>query len=218
MLCLRHSLNIIRRPTRPLPSWKGWMDSKRTWKSRISSKVILDLELYSLSRALIASATSAGFVVSLPPTSAVAHYIFKHLVITDFKPGFLTVRSSGFQNEMKLLYKTFCKFRISTFNYQIYTTEVIYCFNNIINLYSLICNSKSFCFKDITGLVMGKLWAFNMIWIISKVNLNFMINSAFKTGILFAFEKCKKCFFCRRMTRFTIWLFCGWWNLPGFPF
>ena len=35
-------------------------------------------------------------------------------------------------------------------------TAMVYSFNNIINLYSLICNSKSFCFKDITGLVMSK--------------------------------------------------------------
>ena len=58
---------------------------------------------------------------------------------------------------MKLLYKAFRKLCMSTFNYKVYTAEVIHSFNNVINLNRLIRNTKSFCFKDIAGLIVSKL-------------------------------------------------------------
>ena len=51
MSLARHSLNISRRPTRPLPFWKGCIFSNRTWKSRMSSSDFLRRWWYSPSRA-----------------------------------------------------------------------------------------------------------------------------------------------------------------------
>ena len=45
---------------------------------------------------------------------------------------------------------------MSTFDYKVNAAEVVYCFNNIINFDGFIRNTKSFCFEDIAGLVMGK--------------------------------------------------------------
>ena len=83
---------------------------------------------------------------------------------------------------MKQFYKAFRKFCFCTFNGKIYTAEVIYSFYNIINLYCLICNANSFSFKNKTCLIMRKSWTFNIVWIVCKVYLNFMINAALKAG------------------------------------
>lgn len=55
---------------------------------------------------------------------------------------------------MKLFYKTFRKFCMRSFDYQINAAEVIYSFNNIINFYSPVRNANSFCFKNKAGLVV----------------------------------------------------------------
>ena len=69
MLFARHSLNIMSLPTRPLPSWKGWMRSNWQWKSMISSRVLFLMVLYVANKAFIWVWTSSGLVVLIPPTS-----------------------------------------------------------------------------------------------------------------------------------------------------
>ena len=64
---------------------------------------------------------------------------------------------------MQLLYKTFGKFCVSTFNGKIYTAEMVYGLNNIINLYCIIGNTKSFSFKNESCLIMRKSGTFDMI-------------------------------------------------------
>ena len=86
-------------------------------------------------------------------------------------------------NKMQLLNKAFRKLCVSTLDNKINTAEVIYRFNNIINLHSLIRNAESFRFKNTAGLIMSKLRAFNVIRVIGKVNLNFMIDTAFQRNI-----------------------------------
>ena len=71
MLFFRHSLNIIILPTRPFPSPNGWILSNLKWKSTISSKLILVLELYSFSNSSISCSTSSGAVVLIILTTPI---------------------------------------------------------------------------------------------------------------------------------------------------
>ena len=71
MLFLKHSLNIIILPTRPFPSPNGCILSNLKWKSTISSKVILVLELYSFNNTSISFSTSSGAVVLITLTTPI---------------------------------------------------------------------------------------------------------------------------------------------------
>ena len=69
ILFARHSLNMMILPTRPLPSWNGWMRSNWQWKLMMSSSVLFLMALYVASRTFIWVRTSSGAVVFIPPTS-----------------------------------------------------------------------------------------------------------------------------------------------------
>ena len=63
----RHSLNITSRPTRPLPSEKGWMRSRAQWNLTMSSKACGPWASYSWTSSPTRRGTSPGAAVSTSP-------------------------------------------------------------------------------------------------------------------------------------------------------
>lgn len=63
----RQSLNSSSLPTRPLPSWKGWISSKCTWKLKSVWKSCLLSDVYFSISFCISLATFSGGQVSVLP-------------------------------------------------------------------------------------------------------------------------------------------------------
>ena len=54
----------------------------------------------------------------------------------------------------------------------VYAAEVIDSLHDIINLHGFVRDADGVCLKDVSGLVMGQTAAFDMVRIISKVDLS----------------------------------------------
>ena len=73
ILYFRHSLNMINLPTRPFPSWNGWIRSNFTWKSRISSKAVSYTHLCMI-RCIYMNMLTTGLIYKTAMLSQTAYY------------------------------------------------------------------------------------------------------------------------------------------------
>ena len=124
-MCFRHSLNIISRPTRPLPSRKGMnalkphMKCKDIFKRHRFLAVILIEQSFHFRRYFLGQGC-------FPP----ANLIRQLFVFADGKPIFPCVACSGFQYKMQVLDEFFAELRFCAFDNLVNATEVIDVFDD----------------------------------------------------------------------------------------
>ena len=108
-----------------------------------------------------------------------AHFIGEFFVVSDSKPIFSFVRCSGFQNKVELFDVSFGKFAVALLDDVVYGTKMVGSFDNVVYIDSFIRHSDRVGFKDIACLVVCQPAAFDMIGVISEINLYAMVYSPF---------------------------------------
>ena len=89
---------------------------------------------------------------------------------------------------MELFYKALSQNILGLIYHKINTTEMVSSFDDIIHIGGAVRNAYCVCFKNISRLVLCQFAPFNMIGIISQLDLYFMIYSAVHSGFLFNSE------------------------------
>lgn len=147
----RHSLNMIRRPTRSLPSWNGWMNSNRSWKSRMSTKVFISIAGLSSSSKRTYFSTCPGSVVAFPPTS-LGSILYSpranHSLRLSLVPCF---------NRAQLFDEWLTKGEIGTVDHLVDIAEVIHCLHDIVYIQWCVLKTYGVCLIDMTDLFVSKL-------------------------------------------------------------
>ncbi|MGW8382079.1 hypothetical protein ACWB45_04880 [Streptococcus parasuis] len=86
---------------------------------------------------------------------------------------------------MHFLYQFLGQFVLKAINKEIKGCEMITDFYNVVNSNRrTLLKTNRIRLKDIPSLIMGKLTTFNMVRIVSQLNLNFMIDTSLETYTL----------------------------------
>lgn len=148
ILYFRHSLNIIICPSRPLPSWNGWIRSTShgnpEYPQNFSSfSVVLCQQSFHF--------IGNFFRKCCIHTTDFIRYLF---IIAYCKPIFSGITGTALQDQMKFFDKLLCQNCLCIINNHINTAEVICCFNHIVHIQHIFSTPMVLVSKDISGLIM----------------------------------------------------------------